>query len=370
MRNVGIISRVRAILLLLPLLAGTVVAQYPTEQEAYSNVVAARTLARRLDNATTLRRFVAEAERFLEKHPRSPRRDNVYLWLGDLLRDDEPRRALRYYRLSQRPEARLRARDLSFLFEPAPELQVVEWIGPEARPDRPDGRVTMVVFVSPTHPVTGRLLRQLRTLSARLGPGGLRIITVAAVVDDHANQTPARIRAWARNQDIPFPLAIDQQIRNRASVSLQRYRGNRVPLGVFLDRYGRIVWIGSLSLERNALQQCEAKLRALLADPDYTVLEERATSGNEAALRRLLSLKTPTSLSSLYRVHGAKPEERIAEATADGIRKLAPRGFGLDDAKRWEEARDEYRYSFEDDRLIRKPPAERQPVLDRDRRGG
>ena len=58
-------------------------------------------------------------------------------------------------------------------------------------------------------------------------------------------------------------------------------------------------------------------------------------------------------------------KKRLAKLVDDSLRAALPRGFAPADAKRWAKVSNDYRYSFEDDRLIRKPPSERTPVVDR-----
>ena len=348
------------------LLAGTAGAQSPeAEREAYTKVTAAREYARRLGTRRAIDTFVTQAERFLKRFPASGRNSVIRLWLGDLLKDQDPRRALAYYRASEWPDAARRAENLEILFEPPPPLQTERWIGKPTEPTRPNGEVTFVFFFSISHPQTRRLHGRIEQILARLGSRGLRAVGVAAVIDDHRKQTPDRIEAWVKQRRPSFPVAVDRQRRDRASVSLGLYRGNRLPWGALLDRYGRVVWVGALELEGNALQQREAKLQALLRDPSYAVLERRAIGGDEAAIKRLASIKTPRSVSALFKVRAAKPPEKLAKLADDSLEAMLPRGFGIGDAKRWAEVGNGYRYSFEDDRLIRKPPGERAPVVER-----
>jgi len=333
---------------LILLLAGTAGAQSPAEEgEAYNNVREARNLARRLGNRPSIRSFREKAEAFLDRYPESARAGVVRLWLGDLLKDDDPRTALAHYRASDFPDAKRRAEDLEFLFAPPPALRVERWIG-EARP--PDGGVTLVAFFSKAHPQTRRLLRRLERLDEQLGPRGLRVLGVASVVDDPASQTPGLIEAWAKEKDLPFPVAVDEQEAGEASRSLRLYRGNRLPWGALLDRYGRVAWIGPLLLEGNALQQRDEKLRALLAEPGYDALERDGRRGDEKAVRKLASIRTPRSVSSLFAIRKQKP----GEVVDDSLRKLLPDGFTVDDADRWKDEKDAYRYSLEEGRLVRR----------------
>ena len=354
--------RAPATLISLMLLAGTASAQADAERAAYTKVSTARDNARRLGSAGAVNAFTTHAKRFIAAHPESARRDTVLLWLGDLLKDSEPREALGFYRKSERPEARAREARLAFRFEPPPRLQAAGWVGGEADPTRSDGRVTLLFFVSVTHPQTRVLLGRIRQLNARLGPSGLRVIGVAAVVDDHKRQTPAFIRQWLTARNIPYPFAIDRQRNNSHSVSLRAYRGNRVPWGVFIDRYGRIVRLDSLDIDRNSLQRCEAKLQALLVDPSYAQLEASARTGNTAAVKRLAGIRTIDSASALFRVRAGNPPERARKLIDKSLKTLLPRGFGPQDAERWAEQRDRYRYSFEQDRLVRIPMSDRPPT--------
>jgi len=346
------------------LFASTAAAQAPAEAEAYKKVEEARSLAMRIGTASAIRAFRRQTESFLADHPKSGRRPTIYLWLGDLLKDAEPRKALAFYRRSNLPEARPRIDDLVFRFDPPPPLQVDRWIGKEADPARPEGRPTLLFFFSATHPSAKPLTARVEVLLNRLGPAGLRVIGVASVLDDHKAQTPEHIVSLVRERQLPFPVGIDRQRDKGRSVSLAMYRGVSVPWGVFLDRYGRIVWVGPLPVEKNVFQRCEAKLQALLTDPSYEKLEEGARAGNDAALRKLGSIKTVDSVTALYGLRAANPPQRLRPLIDKALRAVLPRGFGPEDGERWKDAKKGYRYSFEEDRLVRRYPLERIPMAD------
>ena len=84
--------------------------------------------------------------------------------------------------------------------------------------------------------------------------GDEHFVGVAAVLDDHRRQKPDYLVKVVREKQLPFPVGIDRQRDQERSVSLALYRGNAVPWGVFLDRYGRMVWIGPLPVERNVFK--------------------------------------------------------------------------------------------------------------------
>ncbi|MHC4407581.1 MAG: hypothetical protein ACYS0F_01110 [Planctomycetota bacterium] len=251
------------------------------------------------------------------------------------------------------------------LFEPPPRLQTERWIGKPTEPTKPNGEVTFVFFFSIAHPQTRRLRARVEEIMVESRSRGLRCVGVAAGIDHHKEQQPDDIEAWVKKRNLPFAVAVDRQRKDTASVSLRLYHGNRLPWGALLDRYGRVVWLGALELEGNALQQREAKIEALLRDPSYAKLEQRGAGGDEAAIRRLASIRTPRSVTALYKIREAKPPGRLAKLVDDSLRAALPRGFAPTDAKRWAKVSNDYRYSFEDDRLIRKPPSERTPVVDR-----
>jgi len=340
--------RTHAILLPLMLLATTAAAQAPAEAAAYKKVGEMRSLAMRLGTPLAIRAF----------HP------TVYLWLGDLLKDTEPRKALEFYRRSTVPDAGRRAADLAFRYDPPPPLQIDRWVGTAADPTRPDGRVTLLFFYSAIYPSANPLTRRVEALLTRLGPRGLRTIGVASVLDDHRQQTPDRLVTLVRKRRLPFPVGIDRQRDKDRSVSLALYRGKSVPWGVFLDRYGRIVWLGPLPVEINVFQRCEAKLQALLSDPSYDTLFERIQSGNDAAVRKLGSIKTVQSVSVLFRLRAAAPPKRLRPMIDAALRAVLPRGMGPGDRRLWEDTKENYRYSFEADRLIKHYPRDRIPMAD------
>lgn len=348
--------RVCASLILILLLAGTAGAQSPAaEGEAYTKVRKARDLARRLGTREQVRAFREVAEAFLERYPASGRVGVVRLWLGDLLKAEDPRTALAYYRASDWPDAARRARDLMILFEPPPPLEVERWIGKPAPLARGGGKVTLAFFFSIAHPQSRRLLTRVDRLVTNLGASDLRAIGVAAVVDNHKIQTPDRIEAWMKTCDFAHPVAIDRQREGAASASLRLYRGNQLPWGVFLDRYGRVAWTGPLLLEGNALRQCEEKLRALLAEPGFDALERRGRTGDADAIRRLAAIKTPRAAAALFAVRKAELGADARRQVDDALRRILPEGFGPGDSQRWAREGGAYRYSVERDRLVRAP---------------
>ena len=358
--------RAPATFISLILFAVTASAQTSAERAAYTKVSEARGHARRIATQPAIAAFTTQATRYLEAYPDGANRDTVLLWLGDLLKESDPRRALSYYRDSELPEARVREVKLAFRFGPPPRLQTESWVGAPIDPTKPDGRVTFICFVSVRHPQTRILLGQVRALHERLGPTGLRIIGVASVVDEHKEQTPVYVREWVRKRDFPFPFAIDRQRNRSNSVSLDLYQGNRVPWGVFLDRYGRMVWIGPLEVDRNSIQNCEAKLQALLRDPNYARLAERAGAGHESAIQKLSSIKTTESVSTLFRVRAGGVPKRVRPLLDKLLGEALPRGFSLKDAKRWEEQKQHYRFSVEQNRMVRiRTNGERPTARDR-----
>lgn len=334
------------------LLAGNVAAQAPTEAEAYTKVQAARELARRLGTKNSIAAFLARAEQFLKDHPVSARNDVVRLWLGDLLKDREPRRALAFYRSSRRPEAVRRAQDLAFRFDPAPRLVVDGWVGIPTDPTSVSGDVSLLFFFSTTHPQTKRVLARIGKLRERYAGKGLRLIGVAAVVDDHRNQTPAKLRAWLNQREYRFPVAIDRQQPDRASTSLALYRGRRVPWAAYLDRYGRLAWVGPLELEGNALRQCEARIDTLLRAPSYRTLEARARTGSADDIASVARLCTPQSVTILFRLRAATKDDDAKTRLDAALRKVLPVGWTPNDSKRWSKENARYCYSFEQDRMV------------------
>ena len=356
--------RALAIFVSLILMGLNAEAQAPAEAAAYTKVSEARTLVMRIGNRSAIRAFRRKAEEFVDAYPRSSRCPTVYLWLGDLLKDADPRAALRFYRRSTVPDASKRASDLAFRFDPPPALQIDRWIGTAMDPAQPDGRVTLLFFFSTSHPSANPLTRRIEVLRNRLGPQGLRVIGVAAVLDDHQAQRPERVAEMVRERKLPFPVGVDRQREKDRSVSLALYRGVSVPWGAFLDRYGRIVWIGPLPVEKNVFQRCEAKLQALLTDLPYDKLYERARTGDEAALRKLASIKTATCATTLFRLRAAAPPGRLKPMIDEALKAILPRGFGPQSADLWKESKERYRYSFEEDRLVRRYPSERVPVAD------
>lgn len=346
--------RAHAIVIPLMLFALTAAAQAPGEAAAYKKIEEARAIARRIGTGSAVRAFRRHAESFLEKFPDSGRRPTVFLWLGDLLKENAPREALTYYRRSTRPEAVPRAADLAFRFDPPPPLQVDRWVGPAQDPTRPDGRVTLLFFFSATHPSANPLTRRVEALATRLGSDNLRVIGIASVLDDHKQQTPERLAALVSERRLPFPVGIDRQRDRERSTSLALYRGNSVPWGLFLDRYGRIVWMGPLPVERNVFQRCETKLRVLLAEPSFETLRTRAVAGDKAAVLKLASIKTPESVGTLFGVRAGNAPKGLQPLIDKSLRAILPAGFSPADGKRWKDAMVNYRYSFDADRLIAK----------------
>lgn len=336
--------------LLLALLGGGVAsAGDRAEEESFRRVAAAREQARRSPEPEAVRLFERRAREYLERFPDGASVGTVRIWLGDLLRDRDPRAAMEVYRASTDVTAIERREALAFRFEAPPELQVDRWVG--ERPDLSD-RVALIVFFSVTHPQTTKAIERLVALHRAYAERGLSVIGIAAVVDDREQQRPEHLETRLKERGLPFPSAVDRQGGGDRSRSFALYRGKVLPWMALLDRYGRVDLVDALGLEGNPAAQVEARIRALLEDPGYAELCRLVRSGDGAALDRLRAIRTPAAADTLFECAQSPEKGRVAEA----LRALLPDGYVGDDlpaaAERWRRERARFRYSFEKDRLV------------------
>jgi hypothetical protein len=337
------------------LLAAASAGRPDEEEEAYRRVAAERDRARAAPSDESLAAFEREAERFLAAHGGGRRADTVWLWRGDFARERDPRAALAAYARSRDPAARERARALAFRHEEPPPLAVEAWSGEPVDVTRPDGKVTLVVFFSVSHPQTAKLLPYLRRLHEAHGGAGLRVVGVLAVVDDHERQRPPALLAWAKEQSAPFALALDRQQPGRRSLTLETYLGNQLPWAVLLDRYGRIAAVRPFAAQGNPAAHAEEELRALLAEPGYDELLGKTLQGGvggEEALARLGAIRNRATAAALFAVARDGPLRAQAVAL---LRGLLPEGFLGDDVeaawRRFQAEASRLRYDFASDRL-------------------
>jgi hypothetical protein len=353
----GIADPMRAIVCLLMISLAGARAQAPAESAAYLKVRAARDLARRTGSERALEQFEWEARRFVTAYPDTERTATVRLWLGDLLKEAQPWEAHRQYLASGLAEARRRAADLAFRHEAPPPLRVDRWVGGSARVGQASGKVTLVVFFSLSHPQTRRLLPRLLELHRRFQARGLRVVAVAAVVDDHANQRPDQLEAGLRQFDLPFPAAVDEQRFGARSDSLRLYRGEVVPWTAVLDRYGRIASLGPFGLSRNALARVERTLQGLLDQPTFESYERRVRDGDLTALSQLKRIRTKETATRLVRLLRGELAPPVRRKALEILGELLPRGYLEDDLEaaleRWPWEQQRFRYSFAKDRLER-----------------
>lgn len=319
----------------------------PEEERDFRRVAEARDAARAAQGDA----FLLRAREYLDRHPSGSSASVVRLWLGDYLRDTDPRAAADAYRASREASAPERLAAIRFRHEAPPPLEAERWVG--APPESAEG-VRLLAFFSLTHPQTGRVLARLTELHQSWAARGLQVVGVAAVVDDHENQRPEALAERLAKQALPFPVAIDRQARTGPSRSLALYRGNRLPWAVVIDRYGRIAWIDAFAAQGNASAQIDCRVRALVEQPGYAALARRLREGDEEALRTLRALRTLEAADALF--EGCEGPRR--EDAAEALRALLPEGFLGDDvaqaAARWRAERDRWRYSFDADRLVRR----------------
>ena len=353
LQNRTVLLKAIGVVLGLLSLAPALLAQGGAETAAYRKVQEAREAARRFGTPSALKTFERTAERFLEDHPESERTAIVNLWTGDLLKEADPRQAHAAYLRCGTAEARERAFDIAFRFEAPPELRIDRWIGEPMDPRKASGKVTVLAFFSPTHPHTKRLLPRLTLLHRAFENRDVRIAGIAAVVDDHNNQRPARIEEHLCKRTIPFPVGIDRQRPGGASETLRAYRGRLLPWAVLLDRYGRVAWVGPIHAQGNSFAMTEKRIEELLAAPTLAALGAGVRRGDAEALRRLASIRTKATVPALLEAVPASPLEREG---IEALRRLCPESFPLDDLaearERWHEAEAGLRYDFAKDRLV------------------
>jgi hypothetical protein len=276
----------------------------------------------------------------------------VQLWWGDAISAKEPREAYRAYLAAGTPEARERAGDIAFRFEAPPAMRVDRWVGTPVDPREVTGEVTVLAFFSMTHPQTNQLLPILDDLHAALGPQGLRMVGVAAVVDNHRKQLPDLLEERLKKCARPFPVAIDFPIPGAPSETLRHYRGRFLPWMVAFDRYGRVAWMDGIHPQKNSFANAETRIRELLAAPPLAELAEGVRKGDAAALDALTAIRTKEAAAALLAGLEASP---LADRGLEALRGLLPEGFPatLPEVRtRFERDRDRLRYDFATDRLV------------------
>jgi len=326
-----------------------------SEDAAYTMVREARDFARRLGDPATLKRFERLARSYIASHPPSRRCDDIHLWLGDLLKQDRPRAAHMAYLRCRHLEGRQRAREIEFRFEEPPKIAVERWVG---RPPHAGGgcpsMVEALIFFSVKHPQTRRIMPRLLDLHRRYHAKGLKVIGIAAVVDDHADQKPDILEQRIRKLKLPFPVGIDLQRWGLRSVTLERYHGRYVPWAVFLDRYGRIAWLGRISPQPNSMVRISRQLEKLLAQPTLEQLEAQVRKGQADALRQLAKIRTKATATCLSRVVREPLPGRLRTDAFRVLTSLVPPRYLVSEVAlgRWEKEQERYRYSFILDRLV------------------
>ncbi|MGQ0612184.1 MAG: TlpA disulfide reductase family protein [Planctomycetaceae bacterium] len=344
---------------LLLLLAVAASAWAGEEDEAYRKVSAARDQARRFPGAEALQTFEKEATRFLDRYPHGRWAGVVWLWRGDALKERDARAALAAYGASGDAAAAQRVRAVLIRFETPPALEVESWLGTPVDPTHPSGEVTLLVFFSISHPQSSKVLGRLAALREKYAGRGLRIVGVAAVVDDHANQKPAAVRAWVEERKPPFPVAIDRQRPGAASVSLDLYQGNQLPWAAFLDRYGRVASLQAFTLQGNPAAQAERELQTLLEQPRHAELVQEVREGGagaESSLEILASIRTRATADALFQLVQSPLPEATCRRAREQLEGILPLGFlGADlpaAARRWRAERERCRYAFLPDRFV------------------
>lgn len=293
--------------------------------------------------------FEREARDYLALHAEGASASVVWLWLGDFLRESDPRAAADAYGRSREAPARERAEAIRFRHEAPPALDVERWIG--APPEEP-GSVRLLVFFSLTHPQTARVLARLSELQERHGEQGLRVVGIASVIDDRENQKPEMLDAKLRERTLPFPIAVDRQREGGRSASLALYRGNRLPWAALLDRYDRIRWLECLPAQGNAAWELEGCIAEALREPTLELLATRAREGDARSLEALAAIRTRACADALFGCAEGPQREGAMKA----LRTLLPEGFLGEDveaaAARWKAEGARYRFSFDADRLV------------------
>ncbi len=350
-----------ALLLFLAIASVRASASPAGEPEAYTNVARTRTVAARANTPETRSAMEKAARAYLARHGNAPRATTVRVWLGDCLAPDRPRDAYRLYRMANTPAGKQRAAQLVLLHERTPTLDVQAWIGtplkrgPPGGPDGAGSPVTLVVFVSLTHPQTARLLPHLVRLHKK-HERRLRIALVAAVVDDHASQRPEALARRLRALRLPFPAAVDRQRRANRSVSLTRYRGRSLPWAAVLDGYGRVAWAGPARLTSGALSRFEKRLTQWTRQPTYKELVRRATGGDGDALATLAGIRAKPTIDALLSILLSNAPDKIRKRARRALLGLGPAHLAYDaEAKqRWTRDKQSYAYDLAKDRVVRK----------------
>ncbi|MEE8106468.1 MAG: hypothetical protein V3T86_13105 [Planctomycetota bacterium] len=323
-------------------------AQDNSEAALFSRVRSRREEARKNPSTGAIARFDRRSRSYLRSFPNGARSSIVLLWRGDILREVKPREAWKAYRRSSEAAARGRAARIEFLHAPPVPIRTEGWVGDEVDLAKPYNGVTLVAFFSFAHPLTRDVLNQLVGWHLKHFKRGLRIVGVAAVVDRHKQQTPARLRSQIMEYLLPFPVAIDKQVPGGKSLSLKTYLGNKVPWCVLIDRYGRLRAAEELPLSGNALAASERTIVKMLDAPTCDVLQHRLERGEMDALATLSSVRNQRAVDVLFDVWNKTKDDSTKDRVQETLEEMLPEGF---DIRTWPNARGRLRYSLETDKL-------------------
>jgi len=323
-------------------------AQDNSEAGLFARVRSTREQARKFPSTGAIDRFDRRSRQYLRSFPKGARSSVVWLWRGDILREAKPRKAWQAYRSSNEVAARGRAARIEFLHAPPVPLRTEGWVGEEVDLVKPHDGVTLVAFFSFAHPLTRDVLNQLVAWHLKHFKRGLRIVGVAAVVDRHKQQTPARLRRQIVEYLLPFPVAIDKQMPGGPSQSLKTYLGNKVPWCVLIDRYGRLRTAEELPLQGNALAACAGTIVRMLDAPTCDVLRGRLENGEMDALATLSSVRNQRAVDVLFDVWSKTEDDSTKDRIQETLEEMLPEGFDL---RTWPNARGRLRYSLETDKL-------------------
>ena len=130
-------------------------------------------------------------------------------------------------------------------FEPAPALQVSEWINTPQPLDLPSlrGRVVVVYAFQMLCPAcVAHSLPQAAKLHEVFDPQQVVVLGLHTVFEHHDAMTPVALRAFAHEYRLAFPIGIDQASAKGDPIprTMQAYGLRGTPSLLLIDRAGRL----------------------------------------------------------------------------------------------------------------------------------
>ena len=123
--------------------------------------------------------------------------------------------------------------------EPAPELDVSEWIGEPHPLERLRGRVVMVEAFQMLCPgCVSHGIPQAKRVQ-QIFPD-VAVVGLHTVFEHHEAMTPLALRAFLSEYRVTFPVGVDRHDGDRLPVTMRAYELQGTPSTLLIDREGRL----------------------------------------------------------------------------------------------------------------------------------